>query len=49
MPRTITPPPSAYPRPQLTHDHATLFQEPVYVDGQPYTTDLDDEDDEPAA
>ncbi|MGV9891657.1 hypothetical protein [Streptomyces sp. NPDC003395] len=33
-----------YPRPQLVRDHAVLFQEPVYEDGQPYTDD--DEDDE---
>lgn len=34
-----------YPRPQLVRDHAVLFQEPVYQDGQPYT-DHDDEEEE---
>ncbi|WP_042174615.1 hypothetical protein [Streptomyces sp. NBRC 110035] len=38
----------AWPRPRLVHDHAALFREPTYADGQPYATD-DDEDDQPAA
>lgn len=36
-----------YPRPQLVHDHTTLFREPVYKDGQPYD-EPDDEDEEGA-
>lgn len=35
-----------YPRPRLVHDHAVLFREPAYPDGQPYTDDPDDEDDD---
>ncbi|MGA5670122.1 hypothetical protein ACPCTG_32155 [Streptomyces pseudogriseolus] len=36
-----------WPRPQLVHDHRTLFREPVYPDGQPYQDDdLDDQDNE---
>lgn len=27
-----------WPRPPLIHDHARLFQEPVYTDGQSYAT-----------
>ena len=34
-----------YPRPPLVHDHAALFREPAYEDGQPYPGD--DEEDEP--
>lgn len=37
---------SRWPRPQLVHDHAALFREPVYVDGQPYAVDDDLEDDD---
>lgn len=34
-----------WPRPRLVHDHATLFVQPVYQDGQPYTDDdLEDDD-----
>ena len=33
-----------YPRPQLVRDHAVLFQEPVYQDGEPYADDGEDED-----
>ncbi|MFD7995562.1 hypothetical protein [Streptomyces mexicanus] len=46
MPATISPPKSSYPRPQLVHDHARLFREPVYTDGQPYDLEADDEDDD---
>lgn len=37
----------AYPRPPLVRDHASLFREAVYGDGQPYNDgDLEDEDPE---
>ncbi|MFJ6069001.1 hypothetical protein ACIQHU_38930 [Streptomyces tendae] len=36
----------AYPRPPLVRDHASLFREAVYCDGQPYS-DGDLEDDDP--
>lgn len=36
-----------YPRPQLVRDHAVLFREPTYEDGQPYADDTDIEDDPP--
>lgn len=45
MPATITPPKSSYPRPPLVHDHAQLFVEARYEDGEPYTADDDLEDD----
>lgn len=48
MPATITPPRDSYPRPHLVHDHARLFQEPAYADGQPYADDQDDEDEREA-
>ncbi|CQR59209.1 hypothetical protein [Streptomyces leeuwenhoekii] len=32
-----------WPRPPLIHDHARLFVEPTYLDGQPYSAD--DKDD----
>jgi len=36
-----------WPRPPLVHDHAVLFREPAYQDGQPYTdADQDDEDED---
>jgi hypothetical protein len=44
MPATATPPKPAYPRPELRHQHADLFREPVYADGQPYDGDDDLED-----
>lgn len=34
-----------WPRPPLVHDHARLFQEPVYTDGQSYATDDEEDDD----
>ena len=34
-----------WPRPQLVHDHRTLFREPVYLDGQPYRDDVLEDDD----
>jgi len=39
---TATPPKSVFPRPPLIHDHAALFQEPTYEDGQPYADQNDD-------
>jgi hypothetical protein len=34
-----------YPRPPLVRDHAVLFHEPTYEDGQPYADDdLEDND-----
>ncbi|MFJ8727725.1 hypothetical protein [Streptomyces sp. NPDC093269] len=47
---TITIAPTSYPRPQLVHDHARLFVEPNYPDGQPYAAEDDDseDDDSPA-
>ncbi|MGP3737996.1 hypothetical protein ACTWJ9_33340 (plasmid) [Streptomyces sp. GDS52] len=47
--RTLRRPPGPrreWPRPQLVHDHASLFREPAYADGQPYAADDDLEDDE---
>lgn len=37
-----------WPRPRLIHDHTALFMEPAYLDGQPYATgdDLEDEESE---
>jgi hypothetical protein len=32
----------AYLWPPLIHDHASLFKEPTYPDGQPYTEEDDD-------
>lgn len=50
--RTLHRPPAGprrdWPRPPLVHDHTTLFREPTYQDGQPYTDTEDLEDDEPA-
>ncbi|MFF7190574.1 hypothetical protein ACFZAR_36390 [Streptomyces sp. NPDC008222] len=40
-------PQQSYPRPELVHDHAKLFQEPAYDNGQPYTDDDEDDDTEP--
>jgi hypothetical protein len=43
---TTTLPPKTmpvYPRPPIVRDHATLFVEAVYEDGQPYA-DPDDEE-----
>lgn len=37
-----------YPRPPLVCDHARLFVEARYEDGEPYGEALDDEDDEDA-
>lgn len=45
MPATITPARDSYPRPLLVHDHARLFREPVYADGQPYDLEPEDEGD----
>ncbi|MFR9794186.1 hypothetical protein ACL07V_37125 [Streptomyces sp. MB22_4] len=41
MPATVLPPKLRidYPRPQLVNDHATLFVEPTYEDGEPYAQD----------
>ena len=49
MATTLTPPAATYPRPRLVHDHATLFQEPTYSDGQPYALEDDGDDDDPEA
>lgn len=40
-----TQPATAWPRPQLVHDHGALFREPAYEDGQPYDQDDDEDDD----
>lgn len=43
---TLKPKPQiVYPRPPLVCDHSSLFVEPAYEDGQPYT-DQDDEDED---
>ncbi|MFF7795618.1 hypothetical protein [Streptomyces sp. NPDC007991] len=47
MPTTAVRPKPDYPRPPIAHEYRELFREPVYTDGQAYTSD-DDEDDEPA-
>lgn len=40
-----TAPAPSRPRPPVAFDHAALFREPVYADGQPYGSDDDLEDD----
>ena len=48
MPATALPskPRIEYPRPKLVHDHAKLFVEARYDDGEPYAQP-DDEGEEP--
>ena len=50
MPATALPakpkPKVTYPRPELVHDHRTLFKEPAYTDGEPYALEDDGDDDE---
>lgn len=50
MPATARPPQPkvrlSYPRPPLVHDHTTLFQEPAYNNGEPYSAEPDDDDPE---
>lgn len=43
---TLLPTRPVYPRPPIVCDHATLFREAVYEDGQPYG-EQDDEEDAP--
>lgn len=35
-----------WPRPPLIHDHARLFLEPTYHNGQPYSADDEDDTEE---
>lgn len=43
-PTPVKPKPT-WPRPQLVHQHADLFREPAYENGEPYA-EQDDEDDD---
>lgn len=43
---TVTIPAPSRPLPPVAYDHTDLFQEPAYLDGQPYAEDDDPEDDD---
>lgn len=46
MPAPALAPKPSWPKPRLVHQHADLFREPAYQDGQPYTNHDDEDDDD---